>query len=701
LGLLAVGILLGSATLLRAEKPAAAGTPEPLDVVYAKAIDALMPDMGNEDPAKRGGPQAELEKMAFLASRPGADAERAACSKAIADRLALATGPLGRAWMLRQLERIGREEAVPQVAKLLNDKDALVRESARRALQKNPANEANTAIQKAIGSADAAWRVALINALAERRDPSNLDTLLQEAASPSDEVRTAAVIGLAKLGNPSGLPAIESAMTRGTPRARRIAGDCRLQLAEALVAQGDRTAALTIYKKAAASGGAGKCAGIVGIGRAGSAVDMPILLSVLADGDVKVRGACVEALCLLEGEQVTETIAAQVKTAKPEAKVALLQALVRRGGKSTVDVFVTAAKDADEAVRVAALAGLGRVGNASAVPLLLQAAAGGGAPQEAARQSLQVLPGANAGCEILAALADKDAKIRVEAVRALAARHMVNATGSLLKTVGDSDSDVRNESLKSLGAIAQGESLAALAAVLVKTNDDAIRNGAADALVKVANRVQEIESRSEPILQATGSSSGPAKLSLLVVLGRIGGQKSLEYLRGAVSGSDEKVKDGAIRAMTEWPDATAAEDLLGIARSAASQSHRVLAIRGYIRVCRIRSSLPDAERAKLLIAGLEAAARPEEKRQALGGLAEVRQFSALQAVVPCMGEAALCEEACSAAVRISHDLWNQHPEAVQAAMQKVLEVSKNDNLKKEAKESLDHAEQKLKEGRRK
>ncbi len=377
-----------------------------------------MPDMGNENPDRRGGPQAMLERIAFHASRPGAEADRAACSKAIAARLGPQSGRSGRAWLLRQLERIGRQEAVPQVARLLADQDALVRESARRALQKNPSNEANTALQEAVGSADAPPGAALINALAERRDPSNLNTLRHEAESGDNGVRTAAVIGLAKLGNASGLAAIESAMNRGTPRARRIAGDCRLQLADVLVAQADRAAALSIYKKMLGSQGAGKCAGIIGIGRSGSAGDLPILWDAVADRDVKVRGACVEALCLLQGNQVTQAIAAQVKTATPEAKLALLQALARRGDKSTVSVFIAAAKDADEAVQVAALAGLGTVGNPSAVPLLLQAAAGGGEPQEAARQSLQTLPGADVDQAIVAALTDKNAKIRVEAVRA-------------------------------------------------------------------------------------------------------------------------------------------------------------------------------------------------------------------------------------------------------------------------------------------
>ena len=64
-----------------------------------------------------------------------------------------------------------------------------------------------------------------------------------------------------------------------------------------------------------------------------------------------------------------------------------------------------------------------------------------------------------------------------------------------------------------------------------------------------------------------------------------------------------------------------------------------------------------------------------------------------------MGHDALKEEAASAAVRIGRDIWERNPEAVKAAMQKVLGVSTNGDRKREAKEVLDRAEQKLKEAR--
>lgn len=709
---LAIGILLGSSALLAAaepnvgelaqelkgEKPAATRTAEQLDAVYVQVLDSLLADLAAEDTGRRNGAQETLQRIAFQASRPGADADRAACSKAIAAKLGPDVGTLARVWLIRQLERIGRAEAVSQLAKTLTDKETQVRESARRALQKNTSNEANAALQQAVGSADSpAWRVALINAVAERRDPANVAVLTKEAGSDNDDIRTAAVIGLARLGDSSSVALIEAAMQKGSPAARHLATNSYVRLAEALAARGDKGTALGIYKKLLASDGYLKCAGIIGIGRTGTPGDLPTIFAALADENVKIRGACVEALCLLPGNEVIQAIVAQVKSAKPEVKLGLLQALARRADKAAQPVFLAAAEDADEPVQVAALAGLGAIGDAGAVSILLKNAATGGKPQETARQSLQVLVGQDVDKAILAAIEDKDPKVKAEVVRALAARHVVAATQALLKTAEDADGGVRNESIRAVGAVGPTDALAGLAAVLVRTQDDGARNEAASALVKIANRDQDSEKRAEPILQALGSASGPAKFALLNVLGRVGGQKSLEGMRAALKDNDEKIRDAAIRALAEWPDATAAEDLLNVAKTAASETHQVIALRGYIRVASNRNDRPDAERAKLLVAGLATAKRPDEKRQALNGLAEVRELVALQAVVPYMDVDNVKEEAASAARRISQDLWHSQPEAVKAAMQKVLAVSKNDNLKREAQEVLDRAEQRLKE----
>src|SRR5689334_18607798 len=60
--------------------PAAGRTPEALETAYGQALDALLADLSDQDPGKRGAAQATIERIAFHASRPGAETERAGCS---------------------------------------------------------------------------------------------------------------------------------------------------------------------------------------------------------------------------------------------------------------------------------------------------------------------------------------------------------------------------------------------------------------------------------------------------------------------------------------------------------------------------------------------------------------------------------------------------------------------------------------------
>jgi HEAT repeat protein len=311
------------------------------------------------------------------------------------------------------------------------------------------------------------------------------------------------------------------------------------------------------------------------------------------------------------------------------------------------------------------------------------------------------LPGADVDKALQDALGQQDPKVRVEAIRALAGRHAVAATPSLLKAAGDPDAGVRNESVKALGVVGPSGALPALAAVLVKTEDGPFRVETANAMVRIASRDPAPENCSEAVLKAMAGCGGPAKISLLGVLGRIGGPKSLEGVRDALKDNDEQVRGAAFTALTEWPDAAAAADLLAIAKTAAGETRHVQALRGYLRVCGIQAERPAAETAALLAAGLAVARRPDEKKMALGELGKVRDIAALEAAVSCLSDSALTEEAACAAAHVARDLWQGHPEAVKTAMRKVLEVSKNAQFRREAQEALDRAEQKPKAAKRK
>ena len=62
--------------------------------------------------------------------------------------------------------------------------------------------------------------------------------------------------------------------------------------------------------------------------------------------------------------------------------------------------------------------------------------------------------------------------------------------------------------------------------------------------------------------------------------------KALDAVRAALKKEDltAEVKDAAVRTLSEWPDAAPADDLLALVNTSSNQTHKVLALRGYIRM---------------------------------------------------------------------------------------------------------------------
>ena len=688
-------VLDGLVKEFKGEAPAQERTPQEAEAAYGKVIDSLLPDMGSEDVGKQNGPQQTLQRMAYHASRPGAEAQRAALAKAMSTKLGENVPVTARVWILKQLEAIGRGEVVDALATALKDKDPLVRETARRALQNDPAPEADKALLAALGGADPKWQVAVVNALGYRKDPANLSALLKDASSADDEVRSAAVHALGLLGDKSAADAIAAAMTKGSEAAKRTATDSYLLLADKLAQSGDKETALAIAKKMLTSQGHVKCAAIITLGRAGGAAEAGTILDLMNDPDAKIRGAGVEALSLMTAKDVTKAIAEKVKTANPDLKVTLLRALASRADKDTLPTFVAAAADADDNVKTEAVKGLAVVGDASVIPLLLKIASAGGKTQDAARFSLDRLAGKDIDSSMIAALEQSDAKGKAELARSLAARRAESAVPALLKCAEDTDGGVRQEAWRSLGALADGKVLPPLVALFVKAQD-ADRDEASKALIAVCKRDTDVEKRAEPVLAAVGSAQGPVRLAFYGVLGRIGGQKSLEVLRSGLKEKDEKVHDAAVRAISEWPDAAVADDLLALVKGEEKLELQVIALRGLDRVLRLPGGASAADKVKILETAMSVAKRPDDKKLVLGCLGEVPCKAGLEIVDKCMAEKGLEAEAGRAAYKIAEKIWGSEPELCKNVMAKIIETSKDAGLKREAKKVLDQAENKLK-----
>ena len=140
---------------------------EQLAQAYDKAINYLMPLMSADDVGPRYKNQIALQDIGSHASRPGAEIERRTLASVLCRKIETAEMPATvRNWFVLQIERIGKEESVRTLTRLLSSEDKELRDSARRALEKNPSDAAMRSLERAMKEAkDPAWKAALNNSL--------------------------------------------------------------------------------------------------------------------------------------------------------------------------------------------------------------------------------------------------------------------------------------------------------------------------------------------------------------------------------------------------------------------------------------------------------------------------------------------------------------------------------------------------------
>jgi len=673
----------------RGEAPPVKRTPLQLQMAYSQALDALLPKMGSEKIPERQGPEQTFQRICWRAGRPGAETERAAVCKAIVAKLQSPLPKTARVWLLKQLEHIGRGEAVDCLAALLRDKDPLIRERARRALQNNPTSEAAGVLVRALRAARTPrWRVALINALGYRKDAAALKALIAQSRG-EEQVRTAAFEALARIGDDTAADAIAAGMTKGSDRARAIATDCYLLLADKLAERKERATALTMYRKLLRSTGHIKCAAIIGIGRAGGVKELDTIFNALADKDPRVRGAGLSALGLLPAREVTQVMIAKIKSAEPAMKVVLLRALAQGGDKDSLPAFLAAASDPNEDVRVAAFEGMGKLRSERAAPVLVAAVAKAkGRELGAAKAAINRIPGESVTNALVKAMERADASGRVEVVRCLAVRRPASVVPILLRAAEDRDASVRAEALKVVGDLADESTLPSLVKLLVKARESREREAAERTVVAVCKRIDDEEKRAAPLFAALPGAGATARASLLRVLGRLGGDKALEAVRAGIKDGSPEVRDAAIRAMAKWPDGKAAPDLLDLARNAKSLTHRVLALDGYVRAIGLLEGLPAGKALKMFEDAMAAAPRPEDRKRVLSGVAGVPNLGALRMAQRHLADPALRSEAEAAVVQVARAISGTHQAQAEAALKSVIAVTKNERLRKQARDVI-------------
>jgi HEAT repeat protein len=349
-----------------------------------------------------------------------------------------------------------------------------------------------------------------------------------------------------------------------------------------------------------------------------------------------------------------------------------------------------AGKESDPAVRAAAIDCLGRHGEPADVPMLVRLAGTGQGPvAEAARKSLDRLGKPGVDEALIGLIESPDASDRATVLGVLASRHTMAALPTLMRLVGGTDAVLAAEVAKALGVMGQGAQLPVLTAMIVATENAQLRAACEEAAQAICTRAQDKTAGADVVLGALAQARQPsAKAALLRLLGYTPGPAPLAAVVKAVGDSNSEIRQGAFRTLVSWPDAAAVPHLVELARRAPDSSDAIVALRdGCLRLAAMEE-VPMAERLAAYRSVLEVARRPEEKRQAVSGLAEIPSFRSLDLLEGCSRDAALKNEAIRAAIQVARELGTVNYQRAVAALQEIKGMTDQEDLRKQADDAI-------------
>lgn len=590
----------------------------------------------------------------------------------------------------RELAVIGTSKAVPTLVSLLADEE--FNHMARYALETIPGSSVDRALRAELTRLKGRPLVGAIGSLGVRKDSRAVKPLAQLLGDNDPEVAQAAARALGKIGTAGAARAIEKVLPSTAPANRLAFCEGLFRCAETWASKGKTKDAIGLYDRLR---GLTEVPHQVRAGALRGAIltrgpsDLDLLQQSLASTDRVLFNAAVRVALEMNSPRVTRALTARLPQLPPDHQIVIMQALGARHAEAAVRTLATMARMGDMSTRVVAVSALGAVGSTGAVQALAELIE---YPEseisQAAVDGMAGIPGGEADAVVINLIKSAKAGVRITGIDLAGRRRMASAVPALLAAATDADVKVRANAQQKLGRLASPTEVPALLKQLARATDAQDISGFGEALSSVCTRAGSPASATEQVVATLSGAQPMQKVALLGVLGAVGGEGALVSVRGALNDSNPEVRDAAVRALADWPDAAPAPDLLQIVRSATNSNQRDLAFRGYVRLAR-ESGATAAEKLKMLTEAATLTTSPPEKLLVLAGLGDILSVESLQLVTPHLSDPAVADEAGAAAVKIAEKLDAKDSADIGASLNQVLKSAKSQQVLDKARQRMD------------
>ena len=574
-----------------------------------------------------------------------------------------------------QLAIIGTAASVPATAKLLDRDDTVG--IACLALATNPSAEAGQVLREALGRLKGEALAQVINTLGNRRDREAVSALLEFTRSEEPGAAGAAYLALGKIGTQPARTALAQARQRNDPAVADAVAAGSFLFAERLVAQNRRPGAIRIYDQLLASNQPGQVrrGAFEALLRLDEDGGLQRAIDALTGTEDLFKPSAISAVTDMKNPQASGSFATVLPKLEPNLQALLLDALAGRGDAEARNAVAAQIESPHALVRSAAISNLGRIGTASDVPLLVQAAQAAKEPSE-----LKLIESALAGLQggaavdqaLIAQLRNRMAGPKTPFLAALVRRANPPSLPVFLAEAEGTSPEMVKLAFQGLTRVGTAADLPAILKALGSLKAESVRAEAVEATSQLLSRVGTPTENAAAIREAIEAAPGLAGMqTFLPLLAVCPDAEGLALVAKASADADASVRDLGLRTLADWPDPSAWGPLSDSYAKAASETERVLVLRGLTRLLGEQNAHPSPEvvgRYRTLLAGAKS---DTDRKLILGAIAGCHHPDALDLAVEQLGQPGVRAEARLAITKIAEAIKARHPEAAAAALQQI------------------------------
>ena len=655
-------------------------------------IAQLASQLSSSDKAEHAKVQYAIGGFSYFVTQSGKDEWRKMAAEAYAEALSKVADKDNKAFLIFQLQQIGKDEVIGTLSPFLSDEK--LSGPAARALAKIGTSAAGKALLQSLANSSGEAQISIVEALGDSKYTEAASAVEKLATHSDNKLRKVSLYALAKIGERSSINVLLNAAAKAAYMYDEAnATSSYLTYLVYLTENGNKTiaekAAIDLLKNTPdAKQTPTRSAALKLLADSQGTGSVPTLIKALGSTDINYRTAALKYAQKYITPATTNLWLKALPNLKPDAQAEIIGMLGQAEAKSALPTILKNLTNKESSVKLAAIKAAGKIGQESALGSLLGVLKKGNTDDlKAVKNALLTMKGDKVVDQIAAAIPTIPANAQPTLIEVLTARAADSKIDVILGQLKNSEATVKTAAFTALKSVSAPKDISTLFGLLNTVTEPQEIQAVQEAITAAVKGTGDAAKQTEVLLSQISSVSADKKPNYLRILANIGTKKALNAVASAYSGGDAATQKAAVNSLANWSDVSATAELYKIGKSTSDAAYLDQAVSGYVRAVNVSKQTP-TQKVLMLRKSMEMAKTAAQKESILKELVRNRTFNALIFAGNYLDDTQLQQTAAQIILNAALANKDFQGDVVRSLVTKAMSVISNDSQKEAARKYL-------------